>query len=113
MQPIHKMGGVLCNACRKVISQDHLNPPLLCASCLEALVYNWKTKNKEGFTHREENRLLAHIGKENMDMDKYYDALRGNTCMMIDGEIITYRCDILTALRCGLEKRNMKWYEWG
>ena len=43
---------------------------------------------------------------------KFDDALGINTCMFIDNELITYHCDILTALRCVTENREMRSYEW-
>lgn len=71
-------------------------------------VYGFKTKNKEGFTESEIGTLLKDY--PNINMDKFKDALMGNTCMIIDDEIITYHCDVLTALRCGIE--NRKQYSW-
>ena len=32
--------------------------------------------------------------------------------MMKDNEIIQYHCDIEKALLCGIEKRNLRSYEW-
>lgn len=72
-------------------------------------VYNFKTKNKEGFTKEEMDTLLKEF--PNINMDRFYDAL-STTCMVIDGEIITYHCDVEMALRCGLENRNLRSWEW-
>jgi hypothetical protein len=77
---------------------------------LEKLVYNYKTRNEAGFTAAEEKELLKQF--PNISMDKYYDAMRGNTCMMGEGGIITYHCDILKALICGLENRELTLSEW-
>lgn len=72
-------------------------------------VYNFKTKNKEGFIQSEIDTLLKDYPKINMD--KFNNALMGNTCMMIDDEIVMYHCDIEKALRCGVENRNLRNWE--
>jgi len=77
---------------------------------LKDKVYNFKTKNKEGFTNKEMETLLKDY--PNIHMDKFNNAMMGNTCMIIDEEIINYHCDVLSALRCGLENRNLRYYEW-
>jgi hypothetical protein len=71
---------------------------------LEDLVYNYKTKNKEGFLFTEEKELLKQF--PNINMDKYFDVLKGITCVMDGENIVTYHCDILNALVCGLENRK-------
>jgi hypothetical protein len=73
-------------------------------------VYSFKTKHKEGFTDSEVEELLKDF--PDINMDKFNDALMGNTCMMRDGEIIQYHCDILSALRCGIENRDLRVWEW-
>lgn len=72
-------------------------------------VYNFKTKNKEGFIQSEIDTLLKDYPKINLD--KFNNALMGNTCMMIDDEIVMYHCDIEKALRCGVENRNLRNWE--
>lgn len=73
-------------------------------------VYNYPTKHKEGFIQSEINALLKEY--PNVDMEKFNSALMGNTCMVKDNEIIQYHCDIVKALRCGIEKRNLYQWEW-
>ena len=77
---------------------------------LQEKVYNYPTTYKEGFIASEEADLLKDF--PNIDMDKYNDAMRGNTCMVRDGQTVIFHCDVLNALRCGAEKRNLKWWEW-
>ena len=72
-------------------------------------VYNFKTKNKEGFIQSEIDTLLKDYPKINLD--KFNNALMGNTCMMVDDEIVMYHCDIEKALRCGVENRNLRNWE--
>lgn len=77
---------------------------------LEEKIYNYPTKYKEGFIKEE----IEEIVKEypSMNMDKFYEALRGNTCTVREGKMITYHCDILKAVTCGLENRNLTVAEW-
>lgn len=73
-------------------------------------VYNFKTKHKEGFTSDELEELISRY--PDINMDKYNDAMMGNTYMIKDGESVTYHCDVLTAIRCGVENRDQKLSEW-
>ena len=54
-------------------------------------VYNFKTKNKEGFTNSEVQKLL--IDFPNIDMVKFNNAMLCNTCPIIDGEIVVLNED--------------------
>jgi hypothetical protein len=72
-------------------------------------VYGYPTKNKEGFIKSEIEDLLKNY--PDIDIEKFDDAFMGITCMMIDNELVIYHCDILTALRCGIEKRKMRSWE--
>jgi hypothetical protein len=78
---------------------------------LEEIVYKYPTKHMIGFTELEQKEMLDLF--ENINMDKYNNAMMGNTCMM-DAEdgIITYHCDVLTALKCAIENRNQTLLEW-
>lgn len=73
-------------------------------------VYKYPTKYKEGFIQSEIDNLLKDF--QDIDMEKFNSALVGNTCMVKDNEIIQYHCDIEKALVCGIEKRNLRWWEW-
>ena len=76
-------------------------------------VYNFKTKNREGFIQSEINKLLKEFTSISpVNMTKFNDAFCGNTCMMRDGKIINYHCDVETALRCGIENRDVNSFEW-
>lgn len=74
------------------------------------LVHNYKTNSKYGFTQEEIDELLKQF--PDIHMDKFNDALRGNTCMVIDDKVISYHCDIITALKCGVEDRYINVFEW-
>jgi len=73
-------------------------------------VYSYKTKYRQGFIASEEAELLKQF--PDIDMEKYNDAMMGNTCMVIDGQTIIYHCDIEKALLCGIEKRGLYPHEW-
>ena len=73
-------------------------------------VYNFKTKNKEGFVQSEIDTLLK--GYPSINIDKFNSALRGVTCEIINDETVIYHCDIYKALCCGIENRNLRSWEW-
>lgn len=77
---------------------------------LEKKVYDYPTKNEEGFINSEIEELLKDYPE--VDMDLFDGALMGNTCMMRDGDTIMYHCDIYKALCCGLRGSGLKPYEW-
>jgi len=72
---------------------------------IEELVYGYETKNKEGFTNRELDKLISRF--PGLNEDKFNLAFMGNTCMKINDEIIHYHCDVVTALKCGIEGRDI------
>ena len=77
---------------------------------LEELVYNYPTKHKQGFIKSEMEDILTKF--PDINIDKYNDAMMGNTCMWNENDgIITYHCDLLTALSCGINGRDVKWFE--
>ena len=77
---------------------------------LQEKVFNYPTKYKEGFTHKEIEALLEEF--PGVHRDKFDDALCGITCLIREEGFVIYHCDILSALRCGLENRDLKLEEW-
>lgn len=73
-------------------------------------VYEFKTKNKEGFVQSEIDALLK--GFANINLDKFNQSLNGITCMMINDEIVIYHTDIINALNCGVDNRLLDESEW-
>ena len=63
---------------------------------------NFITKNKEGFTDFEIDDLLSRI--PNIDREKFYSLMFGNTCMIINDQIIKYHSDVEYALHRTLGK---------
>ena len=76
---------------------------------LKDIVYNFKTKHDSGFTREEQLRLCDQIG---ISKPQYLDKLGTNTCLLIGQEVITYRHDVLKAIQCVEENRNLKSWEW-
>lgn len=73
-------------------------------------VNNFKTKHKEGFTQKEIDSILKKY--PGIHMDKFNEAMMGNTCMLIENETIIYHCDVEKAIICGVESRKLKLGEW-
>ena len=73
-------------------------------------VRKFKTKHKEGFTNDEINTLLGDF--PDLDLQRFNNALKGITGIIINGEMIVYHCDIKLALHRGVEKRNPRSEEW-
>jgi hypothetical protein len=68
-----------------------------------------KTKYEEGFTDLEIIELCKSL---NVDPIKVNKQLYGNTCRVIDGEIISYKWDVDLAIRCVQENREPYLEEW-
>ena len=77
---------------------------------IEPIFNKFETNSKYGFTNSEIEELLKKFPKINMD--KFNDAMFGNTCMVIDGETIKYHHDVRSALYCGIENRDQRIDEW-
>lgn len=108
MKPKHKMGGTLCNKCNVVITKKLTNQ-LICSNCIKDYVYEYPFKSQFGFNPDELKTIVAEF--PDINMDKFNLAMNGNTCMMEEGRIITYPCDVVTALRCGIENRDIRFSE--
>jgi hypothetical protein len=77
---------------------------------IESIVYGYNTKYEEGFIKEEIEDILQLF--PNIDMEKFDKALQGNTCMTRDNQTIIFHCDIEKAIRCGVEGRDLNWWEW-
>lgn len=77
---------------------------------IENFVNNYPTKYQQGFTSYEIANILLKFKKINKE--KFWNALVGDTCMMINNQIIRYHCDVIKALNCGLENRDLTQGEW-
>jgi len=77
---------------------------------VERILDNYPTKYTHGFTDAEIKDITSKI--PNINMDKVYDALCGNTCMMIDNNMINYHHDVALAITCGVQNRDINAEEW-
>lgn len=78
---------------------------------LHDLLYGYETMCEEGLTSIELHIFILK-NYPDINMDKVNDAMFGNTCPMVNGQIVNYRHDVYTALVCGLENRNLNTEEW-
>lgn len=70
-----------------------------------------ESNNKYGYTSEELAKILD--DNPNIKEDKFWNALRGVTCMMnSEGKALIYHCDVELAVTCGLENRDMTSDEW-
>lgn len=104
----HACGGRLTYYCQylpanRFISKNKKN--INVDDQIENIVKNFKTKYQEGFTNDEIVILLKQF--PNINMEKFNKAFNGNTCMLIGQNVIHYHCDIINALRCGTENRDL------
>lgn len=81
---------------------------------LKKFVFDYKTKYEQGFTTEELKNIVQDIIKKvpAFNVEKMEEAFYGNTCMFIEGNVITYHVDVINALKCGIENRNLKTNEW-
>lgn len=76
---------------------------------VEQIVDGYKTESERGFSLREIHDISAKFEIKNKE--KFGDALRGVTCTTDMDKIRIYRCDVITAILCGIEDRDMHGYE--
>lgn len=80
---------------------------------LDNLIYNYindyPTDSEYGFTPEELAFVVSEIKAEyEWNDDKWWNAMMGNTCMIIDNVTRTYHCDIVTGIMCAIQNRDMK-----
>lgn len=97
-------GNGVCNVC------DKINYPLNDKIDIHRMIGEYDTKHKEGFIQPEIEDLLQIF--PNINMDKYNDAMMGNTCIMMGKHIVNYHCDVYRAIICGIEGRDLNIFEW-
>lgn len=76
---------------------------------IEKIVYDYPCNSGYGFNSLEIKDILSKF--PTINMDKWYNAMMCNTGLVDDGEIITYHCDVLKGIICGVENRDLKIYE--
>lgn len=76
---------------------------------IRKIVEEFPTDSEVGFTNQEIDLLLEQF--PNINMEKFESALTGITCRSVDGVDRIYPCDIIAALRCGTENRDIRGIE--
>ena len=77
---------------------------------IQKLIYNYPTMYAEGFTNKEVKDLASKI--PNINMKKVNNSLYCNTCIKIGNELINYHHDVLLAITCGVQNRDVNIEEW-
>lgn len=77
---------------------------------VEEYIYDFPTKYEEGFTGKEVDHIKELFTGMYPDFSKdaFLAAFRGNTCMVKEGVVINYHCDVVKAVLCGIENRDLK-----
>ena len=68
-------------------------------------IYSVKTEDPHGFTSEELDEVVKKY--PTINLEKFDSALTGITCAFIDNKIRIYPCDIVKAVVCGLENREL------
>ena len=76
---------------------------------IKEMVYEYPTKYDMGFTPSELQELL---NKCDIDINDFNKKMFGNTCAIIDDEIITYHHDVVVCIMCIIENREQTFEEW-
>lgn len=75
------------------------------------IVHDFPITEDLGFTSVEQALLLL-MHFDGINTERYYNAMFGNTIGVINGIGRTYHCDIITAIMCGIEDRDILPHEW-
>jgi len=77
-------------------------------------INEYPTFREEGFLPLEQSVVLQKYKKiyPNFNMEKYGEAMMGNTCGMYNGQFVMYHCDVHKAIVCGIENRDLSLEEW-
>lgn len=84
-------------------------PEKLTLENLSEMIDAFPKKHKHGFLRIEIESILD---RYNIDKKKFYTEMGVNTCMLIDGESVTYDNDVELAIRCVLRGRKKNVFEW-
>ncbi len=81
---------------------------------IDVTMNNFPNKYAAGFTNDEIKELVTIIENAGITIhqDKLDDAMMGNTCSMIDNQIINYDIDVYRALVAAAENRGLTAFEW-
>tara|TARA_R100000951_G_scaffold112536_1_gene113031 strand:+ start:856 stop:1113 length:258 start_codon:yes stop_codon:yes gene_type:complete len=75
-------------------------------------IEEFDTEHEYGFNPKEKAMVFEHFKDCDFNVDKYNDAMMGNTCMINSRkEIITYPIDLIHGMVCALENRDLYSHE--
>ncbi len=72
---------------------------------IKELIDNYPAEYENGLTDDEVRDIASKI--PNIDMNKVYKSMSNNTCSIINTTLINYYSDVLLALTCGLENKDV------
>lgn len=75
------------------------------------IVYDFPTKYEQGFTTFDQQCLLADYFPQ-YSQEELSEKIGVVTCMRIDDEFVIYHEDIINALYCLIENRELNQWEW-
>lgn len=79
---------------------------------LENLINSYPTNSEYGFTDNEIKEFIALNVKQGISQKHYNDAMGVNTVVIVDDIVRYFHCDVLSAIRCGIDKRGLTNGEW-
>ena len=77
---------------------------------INKFIYGFKTRFDEGFTPEEVQEVLDKV-KNEIDLSKFNEVMMCNTCIIKEDIPLIFHCDLITGLRCGIENRDIHWWE--
>lgn len=83
-------------------------------SIIAKVVNEYETEHAFGFNHEELTKVTEYLKSvsKTWNEDKFNNALSGITCMSGTKGIVIYPCDVITAISCATEDREMYEHEW-
>lgn len=72
---------------------------------IKELIDNYPAEYENGLTDDEVKDIASKI--PNIDMNKVYKSMSNNTCSVINTTLINYYSDVLLALTCGVENKDV------
>lgn len=74
-------------------------------------INDYKTEHPWGFNTSELKDVISNF--PDVDMEIFNEEMMGNTGVInTDGDFVTYHCDVIRALFCGMRHRKSNSVEW-
>ncbi len=78
---------------------------------IQEIVDAYERENEIGLLEEEIIDIIEYHF-DDFSIEKYNNAMMGNTCGSKDGKLLNYPWDVVVALKCGVEKRELTAAEW-